>query len=449
MSVKGRLKFLLILLLTVGVLCSCCCCATDNDSGDAFLETFSIESTEAELAFKEKNYDGFLHALTEKTDDFENTYIVCKEYSKYLDETFSSTIITRVEWLEMLIDKLGVELRTDISESYSHVYDKNYFYGSEYFVTAIENGMLYLGWMEFDHYTPATKQFVATSLTKSLDYDIDGFVLNCTDYEDIDAKYEAAATVYLDYFELDENGCFNPDDMVTQQQVDYLMSELDIYNKLSGKSILSFGDSIMYGTGNNAVGLSDLIAKRYKMQVTDFAVSGATFGKARGRVQISNQILSAIERDLSADFILLNGGTNDMRWVKPGKMSDDFEYEEHGRNLFANGMEYALGLIKDNFKDSKLVYVRAHDMEFSLERNELHFGEMALDICEKWEVDLVDIFRSADFDAHDEEIRSKYTYHTPSHRNGDSVHPNREGYYEFYVPLTVEKMLSLCDAKEN
>ena len=102
-------------------------------------------------------------------------------------------------------------------------------------------------------------------------------------------------------------------------------------------------------------------------------------------------------------------------------------------------MEYALGLIKDNFPHTPLLYIRAHDMEFSLERNELHYGKKAIDICEKWKVDTVDIFDDTDFNTHDKDMRNKYTLHSKLCLNGDSVHPNRMGYYKYYIPLTATK----------
>ena len=129
-----------------------------------------------------------------------------------------------------------------------------------------------------------------------------------------------------------------------------------------------------------------------------------------------------------------------MRKVKYGEISEDFHYEEHGRKNFCNGMEYALGLIKENFEDVPLVYIRAHNMNFSLERNELHYGKTALDICEKWEVAVADVFSDTELNTHKEDMRYDYTFHSKMHPYGDSVHPNSMGYYKYYVPLTVEKI---------
>lgn len=444
MSFKRLLNILLILLLTVGVVCSCCSCAVSNsDNTENINDEYSIVR---DISFSKEKTSKVLQIAFENTALSEHTYSVCKAYSSFLDEAFSKTVITRLEWLKLLLEKLGCELVTDL-DGYDHIKDLNYFEGSEYYITAIENAVVYRGGNEFGLNSPASRQFVATSLVKGVGYDID-YKLECADYDDIDEKIEASTTVYLRYLVLDDEDCFNGETAITQTEVDFLLNELDLMNMLQGKKVMSFGDSIMHGTGNDDIGIATLIAQRYKMQVVDYSKAGATFGDAPDREQISDQIERAVEKGEDADFILLNGGTNDMRNLPLGQISDDFNYIENGREFFSQGMEYALGLLRDNYPESKMLYIRAHDMEFSLERNELHFGKTALDICKKWNVDVADVFNDTGFDAHNTEIKKKYTKISKNCEKGDSVHPNRLGYYEYYIPLTVEKMIKNINVTE-
>ena len=82
-------------------------------------------------------------------------------------------------------------------------------------------------------------------------------------------------------------------------------------------------------------------------------------------------------------------------------------------------------------------------MEYGIERNELHFGTLALDICEKWDVEAADIYNLSGFDGHDDYMRSVYTVHTKRFPSGDSIHPNRLGYYKYYIPKVSEKTAQL------
>lgn len=394
-------KILLILLLTVGVVCSCCSCVTQTSNIPVETTNTQQDYIVSKVEYSD-DYDVVFAAISiSDTDD-----TVIDGYSDYLEGAFSSTVVTRQQWLDALDSKLNCK---DKYEPYADLDMRSY----------------------------ATRQFVARTLVDMVGYDID-CELECSDHSAIEFKKQVATVLYLGYLELDEDGDFRPRGRVTSSQVQNILSELDTLNLLKGKHILSFGDSIMHGDGNCYVGIAELMAQKYMMSATDYSKGGATFGVVRDREQISIQIQRAVQNGEKADIILINGGTNDMRKVKVGSISDDFDFRENGREFFSNGMEFAFGLIKEYYENVPFVYIRAHDMQFSLERNELHYGAVALSICDKWDVPVADVFNDSEFDGHNEQIKSKYTVHTTKCKNGDSIHPNRIGYYKYYIPLTVE-----------
>lgn len=442
------LLIFVILPLLVGVVYSCCSCGIQTNASTMSDEELRVKNRYVhDVAFGGAN--DCQKALLEVLDDYskdEVDYVTIKGYSNFLNSHLSSSVITRSEWLEKLFDAFDIEVVEDISSGYDHFVDKDYFDKSEYFVTAIQRGILSGGGCTFNPYCAATRQYVATTLVNAVGYPT-GYKLSCADYYLIEDKAQAATAVNLGYFELDENNFFNPYSQVTDEDIQYILSELELLNVLEGKTVMSFGDSIMHGDGNYFEGIADLMAQRYMMTAIDYSKGGATFGKVENREQISNQILTAVQNHEVADVIFINGGTNDMRKVAPGVISEDFKYGKHGREDFASGMEYALGLLRDNFPDTPVLYIRAHDMEYGIERNELHFGTMALDICEKWDVEYADIFSQSGFDGHDEEQKSIYTVHTKMCKNGDSIHPNRLGYYKYYLPIVSEKTTQLLSSK--
>lgn len=440
-SFKGYLKMLLILLLTVGVACSCCSCATNSkaatseEAGD--LESDSLVDFEVVV-----DCDKALLNMTKCKSPGDDTYTVCKGYSIWLDDELSQQGVTRMEWLVTLFDALDIEPVDYSMNDYSRFFDKDYFDGSEYFITAIENNILSGYDTEFGPNEIATRQYVSTTLVNAVRYRTD-YKLNCKDYKKIKDKKQAAASVYFDYLELDENGNFNPYNAITQEDVDRIYEQLKPLNTLKGKRILSFGDSIMHGDGNKGVGIADLLSEKYFMTAVDYSKGGSTFGYVKDREQISNQILTAIKKNETADIILINGGTNDTRKVEAGYISEGFDYGKNGRKEFAQGMEYALGLLQDNYPVTPVLFVRAHNMDQTTEEKEIQYGELSVEICEKWGVPVVDMYTDSDFNAHDEAIRTKYTVDTKQCPQGDSIHPNRQGYEEFYLPVMAPKIADI------
>lgn len=443
-SSRRLLLILVILMLLVGVVCSCCSCAIPTNASTIIAEDLRVKNRYVCDA-KYGGVDDCKKVLSEISANWYESdvdYTTLKGYSNFLDETFSSTVITRRDWLKDLIPALGLNLCYGDNGECDNFFDKDYFDSSEYFITAVKNDILGGFSGEFDPYCAVTRQYVSTTLVNGVGYDL-SCALNCSDYRYVEDKHQVAVALYLGYFDTDENNCFNPYDDVTQEQVESIVSELGMIDKLKGYTVMSFGDSIMHGDGNEFVGIADLMAQKYKMTAIDYSKGGSTFGEVSDRQQISNQILNAIDNGEMADIILINGGTNDMRKVKPGVVSEDFDYVNHGRLDFCSGMEYAFGLLKDYYSDTPVIYVRAHNMEYGIERNELHFGTLALDICDKWEVESADIYNLSGFDGHNDDMRSVYTVHTKRFPNGDSIHPNRLGYYKYYIPTVSKKTAQL------
>lgn len=437
--IKRYRKLLLILLLTVGVVCSCCSCATT--SATSFDGTQPKPDSLTQKLFSE-DYDAVLCMTLSTASACETSDTICRSYSRCVNERLSDSVITRHEWLEMLFDALDIEVTSGLDYYYTRFVDRNYFDGTDHVLTAVDKGVIGPGGTELDPDAAATRQYVSTTLVNAAGYNFK-HKLTCKDAGIVKDKKQAATSLYLEYLTLDENGMFNPYKAITESEAQYIAGELENLRKLKGKSLLTFGDSIMHGDGNDFIGIADLVAQRYMMKSKDYSKGGATFGYAKKRQQISNQILAAISEHETADVILIDGGTNDMHKVKAGSVSEDFNYGEHGRVDYASGMEYAFGLLKDNYPNTPVVYIRAHDMVYTNEANELYYGSLALKICDKWDVNTIDMFADSEFDGHDAEIVKKYTVATDRRPNGDSVHPNKDGYYKFYIPMVVSKILEL------
>lgn len=107
---------------------------------------------------------------------------------------------------------------------------------------------------------------------------------------------------------------------------------------LSGKKVLVFGDSIMYGSGNGGFGVGEYLEKDLKMVCKKYAVGGARVGYKAGKSWVPEQVAKAIEEGAEADYIIFDGFTNDCNIsegatepdVPLGEILPGYEFPEAG-----------------------------------------------------------------------------------------------------------------------
>ncbi len=338
------------------------------------------------------------------------------EYSDPMSNLYSQKIYTREKWLADLMKTLDLPIadRTDIQTV---------------FLTAYHNGIIDDPNLQPDHIL--TRRFVAQTLVKALGYSAHDFAL--ADVTDPDSDLSTVA--YYGYFLPDDSGNIDPDALITEEEYHRLITEVSRYHSLSGKTILAFGDSIMYGSGNHGVGIADLLGEKYHMTVYDYSVSGATFGYYKSRSHIPDQIRRASGTVTDPDIILLNGGTNDMEYVAMGSESPGYEESFLDESTFAGGFEYASLLLQTYWHDTPVLYIRAHNMDTVADAKEQRYGTMALELAEKWSLSSVDIYSDSDLCTEKPEYRNAYTSFKEKIGRCDGIHPTALGYSKFYLPL--------------
>jgi hypothetical protein len=392
-------KVLTALLLTVQVICLCCVFAACTTAG---------ASSSPEAA---------------GTDDPAG-----RNYSRWLYENYSSEVYTRADWIRDLLVSLDRRTESVLGGDIADI-----------FAVAYDEGII--DSPDEQAYAALTRAYVADTIVKALGYEPKS-VAHVTDVQKGDPLMTLA---YYSYFLPDDQDKLYPEAVVTDEEYTGLLAELRCYASLHGKRVISFGDSIMFGMGNSGEGITDMIAQKYGMEYRDYSLSGATFGKVAGRSHIPNQVKKAVNLKDTADIILVNGGTNDMRKLPIGKMNEKFNIKNPDIKTFAGGMEYALALIGEAWPDVPVVYVRAHDTDCCDDKTERRFGEYSLKIAEHWGLQCVDIFSDTGFDAEKAAIRNRYTMISSDTKEGDSVHPTALGYAQYYLPAVsdmIENLLS-------
>ncbi|MBQ3264836.1 MAG: SGNH/GDSL hydrolase family protein [Ruminococcus sp.] len=345
---------------------------------------------------------------------------------KMLYQQMYSTTHNRCRWLYDVISASGKAALSDSSNP------------NTVFETAKSLGIL-SDYTEDDMYAPLTRLFVAQTTVKALGYKqrSPGRIADITAMQS-----ELATMAYYGYFLPDLNAMLHPDREITADEYESLLEQVNRYRLLKGKMILSFGDSIMHGSGNGDEGIADMIAEKYGMTAADYSVPGAAMGDRTGRAQIINQIKPALADGVKPDIILINGATNDMNLVPLGEFTEGFDMSATPIATFTGGFEKTMWSIAANWKDVPVIYVRAHNMDLGSDEKERIYGERALAIAEKWGADSVDLYSDTDMNTEDNYTRGRYSYFDNEKGNApDSIHPTAIGYAKFYLPMVSDQIV--------
>lgn len=280
----------------------------------------------------------------------------------------------------------------------------------------------------------------AEILCKALNYPALTKGVSLLDSDSSDLK----TAVFLGFFYPNESGRIYPEAPITDVEYEALMTEVGRYVKLRGKTALAFGDSIMYGYGNNGYGSCRIICVKYGMNFINYSACGATFGTcSNGRVHISDRITAAHNAGCKADIILLNGGTNDLVLIRKGQTPDTFDPKNPAASTFSRGLDYSLMLIRYFWGNTPVLYTRNHNMVVSSESLEKQLGDYGLQLANRYYANTVDIYTDTDLDTEIPAMRDRYTMYRADLGRCDGIHPNCLGYTAYYLPPETRMFLSI------
>ena len=206
-------------------------------------------------------------------------------------------------------------------------------------------------------------------------------------------------------------------------------------NKLENKILFNFGDSIAAGDGNNGKGYSELFATKYNMICYDFAIGGATLGETASN-NITTQVNTALSKGITPDYILIEGGTNDIGSdnIPIGAISNDYNVSNFDKTTTTGALEFIIYTLKTKFPSVKIAFVSVHKMSSRDYTKQVERQGRCVDICKKWSIPIIDIFNRGNLNTFLPEYH-KFTSPTETQPNGDRTHPNELGYNTFYLPL--------------
>lgn len=223
----------------------------------------------------------------------------------------------------------------------------------------------------------------------------------------------------------------------------------------SGKKLLLFGDSIMFGSGNGGYGVGEYLSDRLGFTLAKYAVGGARVGYVAGKSWVVDQVRCALSNGESADYIVFDGMTNDCNLsdgatlpdVPLGEMTEGysgFDIEKVGEEMsFSRCFEEIVCAFMKYFPAAKILYIRPHNMGRRDDNLQRIYGERALEICRKWGIPYVDLYSNSGMNTFIPEHRDAFTFDSYGWGRGDCTHPNAAGYELKYMPLIEAALRSI------
>ena len=195
---------------------------------------------------------------------------------------------------------------------------------------------------------------------------------------------------------------------------------------LEGKTIVFLGSSVTYGAAAKGVSFADYIGARNRCNIVKEAVNGTTLVDEGFSSYISRMKKLDVP---NADLFVCQLSTNDATQKKPlGTVSGSGQIGDFDTSTVAGAIESIVAYAKETWGCPVVFYTNPR---YESEA----YGEMVellLELSEKWDITVVDMWNDDAFNDITKEQRELYM--------ADAIHPTQAGYLEWWTP-EIEKAL--------
>lgn len=201
-------------------------------------------------------------------------------------------------------------------------------------------------------------------------------------------------------------------------------------NPLYGKVATFTGDSICEARENNGGGYATIIGNRNGMVIQNIGVSGGKITTGTTSFCISE---SVNDMRTDADYVILEGGVNDIAMDNLGAISNNFT-ATLDTTTFCGAFEQMIKTAIERFPGKKIGYIAVHRLkqwapdDYNTIYQNTGYYEAAINICKKWGIPVCDLTINCPSLYENDSLKQLYT------TNADGWHPNEEGYRKYYVP---------------
>lgn len=196
---------------------------------------------------------------------------------------------------------------------------------------------------------------------------------------------------------------------------------------LQGKTIIFLGSSVTDGYGACGTSFVEFLEKKDGVIPVKEAVGGTTLVTTGDDSYIPR--MQTIDTSIQADAFVCQLSTNDATKGLPlGTVSNSFDRETFDTATIAGAIEYIISYAGDTWNCPVIFYT-------GTKYDDAAYADMVallLEIQEKWDCGVIDLWNDAELNDITEEQRSLYML--------DGIHPTKAGYLEWWLP-TMESYL--------
>lgn len=213
---------------------------------------------------------------------------------------------------------------------------------------------------------------------------------------------------------------------------------------LQGKSIYVDGDSIANGAGSGNYAFGEFLRDKYGMLLTKGAVNGATLLVDDTH---TNSICKRITQ-LSAeyDYIVFDGGINDVSQGLPLGSRTSHYNGGYDITTTLGALEEICYYLTINYFTAKKLFIIVHKVlevgNAVIPTKERDMFNAIKEVLQKWGIPYVDIYNDTNLGAFNSDINNAY-FKLNSSGVGDRVHPTKDAYAKFYMPIIEAKIKTL------
>lgn len=220
-----------------------------------------------------------------------------------------------------------------------------------------------------------------------------------------------------------------------------LIAEL---SPLKGKSLYIDGDSIANGAGSNNYAFGEFLRDKYDMNLTKGAVNGATLLVDDTHTNsICNRITQLTG---NYDYIIFDGGINDVSQGLPLGSKTSHYKGGYDVTTTLGALEQICYYLTINYFAAKKLFVIVHKIltvdDPVVPTKERDMFNAIKDVLNKWGIPYVDVYNDTNLGAFNTNINNNY-FKINSSGVGDRVHPTKDAYAKFYMPLIESKIKNL------
>ena len=225
---------------------------------------------------------------------------------------------------------------------------------------------------------------------------------------------------YLNYF-------FGPFDRGNSFRYNPSRAKEQPQNLLYNKKILLIGSSVTLGMASHFASIAAYLRKRDHCTVTMDAVLASTLA-SRSRISYAERLKKHTGDTDTVDFFLCQLSTNDAVFgADLGKISASYDPDKFNIETTAGGIEYIIHYVRSTWNCPIIFFTGT---KFDNPRYQ-KMVNMLLDIADKWEIDVIDLWHNEMNDI-PQDLYRLYMH--------DGVHPTKAGYLLWWVP-EIEKQL--------